>query len=97
MSSKYFDFVLCEPYDGEEKYLYRAPAWSGIAKGDDVLVETSTGSKQAQVCAIVTLSEEDKETIDMIMQASGASKDLRKVLTRVRYIDIEYKEDEKDE
>ena len=85
----YFDFVLCKQENGKN-YLFHAPAFSKLAKGDLVKVETVHGEKLATVVSCITL---DDAKIDFIMNATGAPKDVKKVLAKVEYSDFEYEED----
>lgn len=91
--SKYFDFVLCETRG--KKQLFYAPKWAGLERGDMVIVSVDGGEMMATVLASVTLSgDTDKKEIDFIMRATGSPKDLDRVISRVIFQKMEYKEDE---
>ena len=96
--SDYFDFVLCKHANNDKTYLFHAPAFSYLKKGDFVEVETSKGRQLAMVISCFTLSKSETDKIDFIMNATGASKDVKKVLSKVDYKEFEYEqEDEADE
>ena len=41
--SNYVQFVVCQHIDDSKKYLFYAPAFSNIEKGDEILVDTQFG------------------------------------------------------
>lgn len=90
--NNYFDFVLCKQENGKN-YLFHAPAFSKLKKGDLVKVETVHGEKLATVVSCITLAENDDAKIDFIMNATGAPKDVKKVLAKVEYSDFEYEDE----
>ena len=47
----------------------------------------------AMVVSSMTLSDDDADEIDFIMNATGADSDVKKVLKKVVYHEFEYKED----
>ena len=87
----YFDFILCE-IRGKRKLFY-APAWSCIERGDMVIVSTDDSEMMANVLACITLSDEEKKEIDFIMRATGAPKNLDRVISKVVFQKMEYEED----
>ena len=38
--SNYCDLVICTNKENSSTHMFQAPAWSGLKKGDDVIVET---------------------------------------------------------
>lgn len=90
----YFDFVLAKHNDCDRTYLFRAPAWSGLKKGDSIKVETKRGQKLATVVSTITLRSDDTEKIDFIMHGTGAAENVRKVISKVTYVNFEYSEEE---
>ena len=74
--------------------MFRAPAFTHLTKGDLVVVETKKGEQMAMVVSSITLSNDDADEIDFIMNATGADSDVKKVLRKVVYKDFEYKEDD---
>ena len=101
MSKKYFDFVLCQMLRQEtpffeidnEPILFRAPAFSHLRKGDLVIVETEIADQMAKVVACCSLTDGDKDTIDLIMNMAQAG-DIKKVLAKLVYKQCEYEEDD---
>lgn len=99
MSGKYFDFVLCQMVRQEtpffeadtEPILYRAPAFSKLKKGDLVIVETETNDQMAKVVACCSLADDDKDTIDLVMNMTQAE-DVKRVLAKLVYKEFGYKE-----
>ena len=81
--SNYFDFVLCSGISGK-KYLFHAPAFSKLAKGDWVKVETVDGERLATVVSCITLADDDDAKIDFVMNATGAPHDVKKVLAKAQ-------------
>lgn len=88
---EYFDFVLVKhDLDATKSYLFRAPAFSKLEKGDFVVVETKKGNKTGFVEACLPIDKADTQKIDFIMNATGASKEIKRVLSKVQYIDFDY-------
>lgn len=44
--SRFVQFVVCQHTGDSKKYLFYAPAFSDIKKGDEVLVDTQFGEKK---------------------------------------------------
>jgi hypothetical protein len=93
----YFDFVLCTVEDSQKTYLFHAPAYSSLEKGDPVIVETVNGNKQGTVIGCMTLCKDEVDKIDFIMNATGASKDVKKVLSKIEFKSFKYKEETNNE
>lgn len=91
---KYFDFVLCQSLFENTIKLYHAPRFSGLKKGDMVTVETLDGEQMAKVIACTTISDNEKTTIDLIMEATKSPEELPKVLTKMKFREFEFEEDE---
>ena len=90
--SNYFDFVLVR-LANDRNYLFRAPAFSSIDKGDIVICETTRGESMGTVVSSMTLSESDPEKVDFVMNATGANDEVKKVLKVARFKTLEYEED----
>ena len=88
--NNYFDFVLCKHENGGKTFLFHAPAFSKLKKGDLVKVETVHGETMATVVSCITLAENDDAKIDFIMNATGAKPDVKKVLSKVEYIQSDF-------
>ena len=93
--NNYFDFVLCKHENGGKTFLFHAPAFSKLKKGDLVKVETVHGETMATVVSCITLADDDYSKIDFVMNATGARSEVKKVLSKVEYIqsDFEYEDD----
>lgn len=93
MSITYEDLIVCK-FDGCDKpYLFRATPWSNIKAGDEVLVETRHGNKHATALGR-ELFEVGSERYEFIIEASGATLPLKRVLGYYKYTEFDYKEEE---
>lgn len=91
--SKFVQFVVCQ-HDGEiKKYLFYAPAFSDIKKGDEVLVDTQFGEKKATVLAVCTSYSEDVE-IALRVLAGAERKTIKRVIGKYNFSKFDYSEDE---
>ena len=90
---EYFDFVLVK-HENDRVYLFRAPAFTHLEFGDEVVVETSNGEQRGIVQSSITLAETDTDQIDFIMRSTGAPDEVKKVLSKVIYQEFKYGEDE---
>ena len=81
--SEYVDFVLCKHEGCDKPYLFHAPAFSHLEKGDLVTVETSKGEQMVMVIASMSVQKNDMDAIDFIMNATRADSDVKKVLKKV--------------
>lgn len=90
----FVDFVLCKHVDSLDGhiYLFYAPAFSGLKKGDRVIVDTKHGEQSAEVKGIETVDTK-LPVYDFILTAAGATKPLRKVISLVINKEMEYDED----
>lgn len=92
MRGDYFDFVLCKHQTGKKELLY-APAWTNLKKGDMVVVDTDNGEMTSTVISSITLAHDEKNEIDFIMNATDSPKDLHRIISKVIFDKIDYKED----
>ena len=91
--NKYVQFVVCQ-HDGEiKKYLFYAPAFSDIKKGDEVLVDTQFGEKKAIVLAVCTSSSEEVERALRVL-AGAEGKPIKRVIGKYNFSKFDYREDE---
>ena len=94
MKKDYVDFVLVN-HDGSEKnYLFYAPAFSGIKKGGQVVVDTKYGSKLANVVSVVTIPRDNLQFIDFIMNATQADNDVKRVVSVITHRVLDYTEED---
>ena len=96
------DLVLCThinilPSGKSGKFLFQAPAFSWLEKGDKVLVDTQYGESDAEVLHVCTVRE-GTDQYDMIIACAGATEPIRKVIGKTVLTKFDYKEGEtKDE
>ena len=90
--NNYFDFVLCK-MESSRTFLFHAPAFSKLKKGDLVKVEHLNMEKMATVVSCISLAENDDTKIDFVMNATHSEPDVGKVLGKYEYSDFEYEED----
>lgn len=93
----YIDLVACKHMNNDRSFLFKAPKFSYLDKGDKVMVETKHGNAEATVEASYTIDPEDNDLMKLILSLNGAELPLKKVLKKIKYIDFEYKEDEEHE
>lgn len=88
----YIELVVCKHPNCKKNFLFYAPAWTGLKKGDEVIVDTKKGEQPAIVQS-KTIVEEGSEVYSFILESTGATLPLRKVLKVVFYRELEYKEE----
>lgn len=93
----YIDLVACKHMNNDKAFLFHAPKFTHLDKGDKVIVETKKGNAEATVEASYTIDPDDNDLMELILSLSGAELPLKKVLKKIKYIDFEYKEDEEHE
>lgn len=88
------DLVLCShTLQGGQKFLFQAPAFSCLEKGDRVLVDTNGGDRDAYVMCACTVRE-NTDQYDMILKCAGATEPIRKVIGKTVLTKFDYKEGE---
>lgn len=94
--SEYIDLVLVKHHETDyETYMFQAPRWSDLKKGDEVIVETCIGEQKAKVIDSYTISTDyNEEEFNFILTASKAKLPLKKVLKKVEYHEYSYPEPE---
>ena len=91
--SKFVQFVVCQHDCDIKKYLFYAPAFSDIKKGDEVLVDTQFGEKKATVLAVCTSSSDDVERALRVL-AGAERKTIKRVIGKYNFSKFDYSEDE---
>ena len=91
--SNYVQFVVCQHIDDSKKYLFYAPAFSDIKKGDEVLVDTQFGEKKATVLAVCTSSSDDVERALRVL-AGAEGKPIKRVIGKYQFVKFDYSGDE---
>lgn len=92
----YIDLVLCRHSENGRAFLFAAPAWTRLRVGDLVVVETRLGRAQAVVVASLTV-EQGSEEFKFAVACAGANVPLKKVISKVTYINYYYAEEDDDE
>lgn len=85
------DIAICILDEDKEKkpYIFYAPEYT-ITDGDDVIVITSRGKKLAKVVQHISGVEEDDTEVKIIRLLTGVNEPFKRVLSKVRYLDLEY-------
>ena len=91
---KYVDFVICKHDGCEKKYLFYAPAFSHLDKGEMVTVDTARGEQMVTVVSSMTVEKTDKRAIDFIMESMNAPSEVKRVLSKVHFSKYDYEEEE---
>ena len=98
MQRDYIDLVVCKHKDSDKRYLFRAPAWSSLEEGQDVIVETSNGLEPAIVVTVNTFDNDCKDTdTQFILKSMGATWPLKKVVSKIVVKELDYRDYEKEE
>lgn len=95
-SSNFIDLVVCKHSANDNAYVFQAPAFSLLRKGDKVIVETKQGEQMAEVERVYTARNSGEE-LDFILIASGATLPLKRVLKKVTYKEFEYEKGSQNE
>ena len=91
--SKFVQFVVCKHDCEIKKYLFYAPAFSDIKKGDEVLVDTQFGEKKATVLEVCTSYSDDVERALRVL-AGAEGKPIKRVIGKYNFSKYDYSEDE---
>ena len=78
--SDFMDLVICKHDNNSKVFIFRAPAWTGLKKGE----------AEATVEKTYTVDVSDKDSFEFILMAGGVSLPLKRVLKRVMFIDLDY-------
>ena len=91
--NRFVQFVVCQHTDDSRKYLFYAPTFTDIKKGDEVLVDTKYGERKATVLAVCTTSSDDVDRILRVL-AGAEDKPLKRVIGKYQFVKFDYSEDE---
>ena len=84
------DYVICGSAEGE-LLCFVAPKWSGISKGDDILV----GDDIFPVLEVVGLyDDQDKEVINILHLMFH---EIKRVTSKIEYREMDYTEEDENE
>ena len=90
MSDFHMDLVIVR-IGREFPEVYQAPSFSGIRKGDAVVVETEEGDATGIVDSVITVHKTyDKEMLKFMMLSAGCKEPLKRVRYRIKYVSMEY-------
>lgn len=95
MSENYMDLVLCQHFDSNKLYLFRAPAFSRLKSGDAIIVETKNSDAVALVKESITISIDNTKTFKFVLEATGAKLPLKRVIGKIECKPFEYEKNEK--
>lgn len=87
--NNYVQFVVCQHAGKDKKYLFCAPAFSNIEKGDEVLVDTQLGERRATVLSAFISSSEDVERSLRIL-VGAEDKPLKRVIGKYQFVKFDY-------
>ena len=91
--SKHVDMVVARTECGDRR-LFEAPNWSNLRKGDRIKVDTQCGVIDATVVAVANAEVFDGWNYNFIITACGATKPLKKVISKIVETTFEYSEEE---
>lgn len=94
--SRFVQFVVCQHTGDSKKYLFYAPAFSDIKKGDEVLVDTQFGERKATVLATCISSSDDVERALCVL-AGAEGKQVKRVIGKYLFSKINYSGDLKND
>ena len=85
------DYVICQDAEGQLA-IFQAPKWSGISQGSDIVIE---GDEILPVLEVITLDDEhDREVINILKMLFH---EIKRVVSKVVYVPMNYKEDGENE
>lgn len=91
--NKFVQFVVCQHTGDSKRYLFYAPAFSRIEKGDEVLVDTQFGEKMVTVLAVCNSTSNDVEQVLRVLTGAGC-KPFKRVIGKYEFTKFDYGEDE---
>ena len=86
-------FVVCQFTGNSKKYLFYAPAFTDIKKGDEVLVDTKFGDQRATVLAVCTSMSEDVKIVLRVLTGKE-DEPVKRVIGKYNFVKFDYSEDE---
>ena len=90
--SKHVDMVVTNTKFGRR--LFEAPSFSNLRDGDKIKVDTRAGIVEATVINVAVAEVHDGYNYNFIITACGATKPLRKVVSKITETEFEYTEEE---
>lgn len=84
-----FDLVLVE--QGSGRYLFKAPEYSALNAGDEVMVETKNGKKAGKILFVLSATNETDDDYQMAMLcANNENNELKRVLEKIEHREISW-------
>ena len=96
MKEAYIDLVLVKQIASDVLYLFQAPAWSHLKKGDRIYVDTRYGEAEGKVINSQTVSKDSSEFV-FAVDCCKAKLPLRKVIAKFETTTLVYNDDEESE
>ena len=96
MQEAYIDLVLVKHIASDVLYLFQAPAWSYLKKGDRVYVDTRYGEQEGKVINSKTVLKDSSE-FEFAVDCCKAQLPLRRVIAKLETTTLVYKDDEESE
>lgn len=94
--SEWVDLVIVRFHENQTRvYLFQAPAWSHLRKGDLVMCDTANGTKIATVVTSDTAEQDKKEVVGMWADVCCATFPLKRI--KGRFTDFKYPDEESGE
>ena len=93
--SKHVDLVVTNTKFGRR--LFEAPNFSNLREGDKIKVDTRAGIVEATVIAVAMSEVHEGYNYNFIITACGATKPLRKVVSKITETEFEYPDEVEEE
>lgn len=90
MKGNYSDLVICTDKRGSHPHMLKAPAWSGLKEGDDVITETG----DVMVVERSYTFEMSDERLGFFMLCAGAEFPLKKIVQKIEYKRFEFADED---
>ena len=90
--NKHVDMVITNTKFGRR--LFEAPSFSNLRKGDKIKVDTRAGIVEATVIDVAMSEVHEGYNYNFIITACGATKPLRKVVSKITETEFKYPEEE---
>lgn len=90
--SKHVDMVVANTKFGRR--LFEAPSFTNLREGDRIRVDTRAGIVEATVIAVAVSEVHEGYNYNFIINACGATKPLKKVVSKITETTFEYPEEE---
>ena len=96
MKSEYIDLVLVKVGSVPTPIVYAAPPFTYLKEGERVIVEGKPAPEAEGVVVASFTTKEDGDEANFFIKATNAEMPLRRVLKRIWYTELKWKEDEDD-